>query len=396
MSNESPFFLTKIECPLCKTVNEFETIKVGSFTENGRDTDFCPVDIQWRYPKYSEYNPLAFFTAVCSNCFYTREFNNSFKDWKSDNNFRSYRLKNIKSKHLDILAQSDSVIRRLGEAIDLHRYPNQSAIIKLHLAIYDELLSERISNLDLGRFYLRIGWVFRSMHHEGDTNVNPIQSLFLDVDNKMGIYRQSIDSSIEELQIFQRHLDAQFNADNFPNEVKSQIYPYKERFEKEFSDMSAELRSVKEKIKSFVNLYNEYKAVALGGDPSGAGFYSFNGFSSFEEYLNDIKRNWNEAVVSEDEALAKAIQYYTAAFKDGKEIPPGNQQLQASYMIAELSRRVGDHENARDYFNNTIKYGQDFIYKNRTDKSRTALARKILELAVEQGKLNMEALKTSA
>ena len=52
MPNDSPFFLTKIECPICKTVNEFETVKVGAYIENGRDTDFCPKEILWRFPKY--------------------------------------------------------------------------------------------------------------------------------------------------------------------------------------------------------------------------------------------------------------------------------------------------------------------------------------------------------
>jgi len=38
-------------------------------------------------------------------------------------------------------------------------------------------------------------------------------------------------------------------------------------------------------------------------------------------------------------------------------------------------------------FNSTIKHGQEYIYQNRKDSSRTALARKILELAIEQGRV---------
>ncbi|NOY88187.1 MAG: DUF2225 domain-containing protein, partial [FCB group bacterium] len=164
MSNESPFYLSKVECPICKTINEFETIKVGSYYENGRETDFCPKDIKWRYPRYQSYNPLVYFTATCSNCYYTREFTTNFKEWKNDHNFRTYRLKSVKEKHRDQLATADSVLKRLGEAIDISRYPNESAIIKLHLAIFDELLlGDRASNLDLGRFYLRVGWVFRNL-----------------------------------------------------------------------------------------------------------------------------------------------------------------------------------------------------------------------------------------
>jgi tetratricopeptide (TPR) repeat protein len=99
-------------------------------------------------------------------------------------------------------------------------------------------------------------------------------------------------------------------------------------------------------------------------------------------------------VLDEQEALEAAVEYYKKAFEDGRSISAGNQQIQASYLIAELSRRIGKYEDGKQYFNTTIKYGQEFIYQNRRDQSRTALARKILELAIEQGRENMDALKS--
>ena len=81
------------------------------------------------------------------------------------------------------------------------------------------------------------------------------------------------------------------------------------------------------------------------------------------------------------------------AFKDGRDIAQGNQQIQASYLIAELSRRIGDYEQAKEYFNTTIRSGQELVYRHKGDRSRTALARKILELAIEQGRESMAKLK---
>ena len=98
MPSETPFLTFKVECPVCKTINEFEQVKVGAFTETGRDTDFCPQDIQWRSPRYQAHNPLLYFTATCSNCFYTRELTNTYREWKTDNSFRTFKLKNIKSR----------------------------------------------------------------------------------------------------------------------------------------------------------------------------------------------------------------------------------------------------------------------------------------------------------
>ena len=49
----------------------------------------------------------------------------------------------------------------------------------------------------------------------------------------------------------------------------------------------------------------------------------------------------------------KFVEYYKKAFADGRNISPGNQQIQASYLIAELSRRIGDYDEAKQYFTST-------------------------------------------
>ena len=394
MSNESPFFLSKVECPICKTINEFETVKVGSYYENGRDTDFCPLDIQWRYPRYQSYNPLVYFTATCSNCFYTREFSNNFKDWKNDNYFRTYRLKSVKEKHLDQLASAESVIRRMGDGIDLAHHPNKSGIMKLHLAIFDELLCDRYSSLDLGRFYLRIAWIFRDLERGENPHLQFLKGLLIEIDTKFSSLKSSTDGSRQELEAFKRHLSAHFETDKLSAEMKAQLYPYRDKFAADLAPIDQTFESLAQQFEQVTNLLTEYKSAALGGDPS-SGEGAFGQFRSFTDFLLDLRQNWNGIVTNEREALEKAVTYYKEAFAEGRDISAGNQQIQASYLIAELSRRIGSYDDARQYFNATIKHGQEFIYQHRNDTSRTALARKILELAIEQGKMNMEALKSA-
>jgi uncharacterized protein (DUF2225 family) len=160
---ESPLFLTRVECPVCGMVNEYETIRVGAYTEGERETDFCPSYIRWRNPKYQKYHPLLFFAATCSQCLYTREFNAKFKEWSKDNHFRAYRLKVIKEKHLNDLNTEGAMVKMIGAVLDQERYPDETAVLKLLLAIHDELMYDHPSDLDLGRFYLRIAWMFRHM-----------------------------------------------------------------------------------------------------------------------------------------------------------------------------------------------------------------------------------------
>ena len=392
MAKDSPVFLTRVECPICKTVNEFETVKVGAYLEKGRDTDFCPTEIEWRNPEYQLHNPLAFFVATCSNCFYSREFNSAYKEWKDDANFKTYRLKTIKQKHLEQLAAADSFVKRLGEHTDIASRPNESAIMKLLLAAFDEGLADHHSQLDLGRFYLRIAWVFRSMESGSDPGQKVVRGLMGEIEDRYAALRTAAGRLNDEAQYFARHLASQFESEQLSPDVRAAMLPFRERFDAAVKDLAEPQQQLEERLTALSNLMVEYREAVLGRDGS-TPTLAFGSHPSFVDFLLELRKGWDGIVVNEREAMQKAAGHYQAAFESGRELAKGNQQIQAAYLIAELSRRVGDHESAKQFFNKTIKLGQEYIYQSRHDRSRTALARKILELAVEQGRLNLAALK---
>jgi len=394
MPSDSPFFLTRVECPICRTINEFETVRMGAYVEEGRDTDFCPTGINWRIPRYQAYNPLAFFIAVCSNCYYARELTSNFKDWKNDHTYRTYRLKTIKEKHLDQLAMADSFVKKIGEAIDLTRYPNESAILKLHLAIFDEQLSEHYNKLDIGRFYLRIGWVFRDLERRGNPQQTYLHGLMIDLETNCQTLKEFREKLEDQVDAFSQHLVSHFDTDDVTAKLKSQMYSYRDRFDEVVTYIRKALVQVQGEFDKIDNLLSEYKSTVLGVDSPDT-ISAFWKYPSFTDFLLDLKGKWSAVVTSEHEALKKAVHFYKEAFVEGRNIAPGNQQIQASYLIAELSRRIGDYDEARQYFNSAIRHGQEFIYKNRHDQTQTVLARKILELAIEQGRSNMAAMQTA-
>lgn len=394
MPSESPFLTLKIECPICKTVNECEMIKVGAYTEGGRDTDFCPTEINWRYSRYQAYNPLVYFTTMCGNCYYTREMTNDFKDWKNDATFRTYRLKAVKDKHLDHLSTADSVVKQMGAKVDATRYPNESAILKLLLAVYDEQLFEHHSRLDLGRFYLRIGWVFRQSSKGENPHAVMLRGLIQELERGLDRLTKHVGLTRPELGDFLGTVNSQFAMDELPSEIASRILPFRDRFSAALSGIGSSIADVEGQITALNLLVDDYKASIMGGEAT-AGEMPFWSYVSFTDFLMAMQRLWPGVVTNEREALMKAVEHYKAAFSTGRDIAPGNQQIQASYLIAELSRRIGDYEQAKQYFSSTIKTGQEFIYQNRQDQSRTALARKILELAMEQGRSTLAAAKSA-
>ncbi len=386
MSLDSPLFLTKVECPICGTLNEFETIRVGAYTEGDRDTDFYSGIIKWRNPKYQKYNPLLFFTGTCSSCFYTREFSQKYRDWHKDNNFLTYRRKIIKEKHLAGFGEEGSLLKTIGRLLDLEHFPDETAILKLVLAAYDELLYDHPSNLDLGRFYLRIAWMFRYMVADELSGEKAAYSPFLD----------DISRGIDDLDNWLAGLGRN-------NEfVKNAVGAYLEAGGEESHPESKKYLEVVDRLTALeaeglqaVNALKELTTGSKGieGGKTTTSDDELGNCSNFGDLLNSLFRRWDGIPRNENEAIRMAVRYYIMAFETGKEISHGNQSIQAGYLIAELSRRIGDHDTARQYFNNTIKSGQDFIREIKGDRTRTALARKILEMALAQGKRNLAEAK---
>lgn len=392
MLNDSAFLLQKIECPVCKSINEFEVIKVGSYTEVGRDSDFCPTKIEWRFPRYQGYNPLVFFTGTCGNCFYSREVSQKYREWQSDTNFKTYRRKPLRERHLQQFSLPDSIIKQIGQAIDISAFPNESAILKLLLAVYDEELGDIPNELDLGRYYLRIGWVYRYMNSSEDPGKLFVTGLMNEVTNKQAALHTSLELFTKDIASFGKHLNAHFEAPNLSADLKSRMLSHQESFESRLTSLNQLVQTGQEHLDQLKTVIDDYRADICGGEVDGSGV-QFAGFPSFSDFMLEAKRKWDGLAINEHEALNLAAKHYRKAFTSGKNISVGNQQLQVSYLIAELSRRVGEYDIAKQYFNSTIKAGQEFIYQNRTDKSRTELARKIMELAIEQGRTNLKAAK---
>ncbi|MFH1701041.1 MAG: DUF2225 domain-containing protein [Candidatus Zixiibacteriota bacterium] len=390
MGMDSPLFLSKIECPVCGTINEFETIRVGAFTEGERQADFCPSIIKWRNPRYQKYHPLLFFTVTCSKCFYTREFNSAYKEWNKDNNFRTYRQKIIKERHLEELSSGDSFVKLIGQSINHEKYPDESAILKLTLAAYDELLYEHPANLDLGRFYLRIAWMFRYMNAGDETiieapqlmHMEDIERAISDLDNWLSGFSRNTDYLANAVDAY-----CEQSAEN-NDEIESEKENYARLIES-LKDLGTNGMAVLNDFRGQLKASRASVSMAAGLDSGDA----FHNFGSFGEFLFSLKRYWDGVVCAEMEAIRLAVKYYIAAYESGKQIASGNPTLQATYLIAELSRQIGDHDTARQYFNSTIKKGQEFINEIRGDRTRTALARKILEMAMKQGKRNLAEAK---
>ncbi len=390
-SNPKPFFRVKLECPVCKQINNFEIIRQGEYTESGRDTDFAPVGRIWKNPAYQRYNPLLFFTATCKKCYYTRELNSSYREWQSDSNFKSYRLPSQKKKHLAEFTSDDSIIRLLGEQINIDSYPFESAIIKLLLVIYDENLQDRSSPLDIARYYLRIGWLYRDEGQNDASRFSPqlmLNGIQIEIDrlkNDVGEFDSNISPLHRLISQDFNHLVNSANEDAISSKLKSAMENVQQVWSSLIKDVEL-LQTEFDKVKKEIHLLSPDSLESPG----------FGEYPGFGDFLYKVKERWDEIPVNETEALVLALKYYMKAYHSGREIKAGLQQLQAAYLIAELSRRVGDLSQAAEYFKISSKSAQELMMKNRNNKSIFSNARKILEMALEQGRTVKEAVRVSS
>ena len=376
-SDESPFYITRVECPVCKTINDFETIKMGAYNESGRDSDFCPTGREWRNAKYQAVNPLLYFMVTCSSCFYTREFNRKFREWKEDNAFRTYRQKVVRQRHLNVLAENDSLLKRLGEAMWSASYPGPTAINKLLLGVIDELMLDQPAHFDIGRWYLRVGWLFRERGPGQSANPSPravkqlrlgsaLRDVIGDVDRlraRIGEIKQMVDSHPEAAASTP---DDTEGPDRCIRTVSSMV--------DNIEGISAGIESMLERLKTRESESGE----------SGSSTESYGDYASYSDFLENLHAKWTGIPTCEWDALSLALEHYKKAFEEARDIPQGNTQIQLTYMIGELARRVGQYQEAQRYFNLAIRSGREWIHNLHDDQTKSAFARHVVDLAVEQ------------
>ena len=395
LKNDNPIFLTSLECPVCGTVNKIETIRIGAYREEGRDTDFCPKRRIWTNPKFQRYNPLLFFMATCSECYFTREYSAKYKDWHRDNIFRNYKLKTQKEKHLDELDNENSVINLLGQNINTKKYLLPATINKILLGIYDEKFSLQSSNLDLGRYFIRIAWLYREYNESSEDDNDQLAAHAIKIEDIILKLSRRYDEILKDVNQLKKASGEFIDDSEFPDCEK------KTSLQNCYQESLAELNQMLEKYKSAI--VNLKSSLNIGTDvmtefssSSSPLDMPFEDYPSYRQFLKEIKALWPEVPLTEIEALNTAAEYYRIAYEEGKEISEGNQAMQAVYMIAELCRRVGKNTEAKSYFNTAIKLAMEYIHRNKGDRSRSALAQKILELARDQGKLNLKTIEKNS
>jgi hypothetical protein len=378
--DETPFYHTRVECPVCKTVNEFETIKLGAYTESGRDTDFRPLNREWRNPRYQNTNPLLYLMATCSSCFYTREFNRRFREWKDDAAFRTHRQAVIRQRHLALLADDESAIRLLGAALWPEAYPLKTAINKLLIGIRDEQLLDQPSHFDIARWYLRIAWLFRELAESSGTRTSSHLVYQRQLQQKVRSLAASIgslrDSVSEVRELLRSHPESAAISPQTTAEETAIC-------ENAINSMTAATETLSGQSGVLMEHLSTLNAGTVVGDISDDS-QRYGEHPSYESFLKSLHTLWDGVPTDELAATGLSLEHYRLAYEEGHRVPKGNAQIQLAYMIGELSRRCGNRRDAQQYLTVAIRLGREWIHQHQNDPTKAAMARHVVDLAVEQ------------
>jgi hypothetical protein len=367
MRAESPLYVVRIECPVCKDPNEFEAVKVGSYTESDRDSDFRPTGRTWRNPDYQQVNPLVYSMATCRSCFYTRELDGNYKNWQRDVTFKMYRQKTLREAHLKTLAESESPLKALGEHLDVQRYRTETAINKLLLGILDERLLTDSEGLNVARYYLRIAWLYREMG-QGDVPQAQPQDRLRELRRRLGTRQEEWARWLEEARMLAQSLESEVRS---PAQAEL------------LGDIEARMS----------RLFSDWRTL-LAAPPAGpetvADRSAYFEFAGHVDFLRHLRERWNEVPLCEADAIAFAMKYYIQFFEQSRSFPSPELEVQTAYLIGELAYRADQGQLASRYFNHAIRKGQQLMHEFQKDTQRLNYIRNLVEMSIEQGKKNRD------
>jgi len=165
---KSPFYIRQLKCPVCGTSGEQRWFQAKIYSEQNIDVDKQVQNFVWTEKVFEKYHPPLYYMWHCYNCHYTDsyiDFENPSKD--SFSNFRFLKDTFIDQYQDD--PRVEKIIDKLGENVDYDKM-NYYLAIKTHLlAIFiQELLEdeEERDSLKIGRYYLRLGWLYRELNQK--------------------------------------------------------------------------------------------------------------------------------------------------------------------------------------------------------------------------------------
>lgn len=156
-----PFYMKKVECPVCRNLTEHFVLKSKIFIPQETDTDNYVISYQWIDKSYKECRPSFYALWACTTCGFA-DFPEYFERFLESPPHDFTKLKDI---ILQETADKEGILFKLLSNVNLNvpelEFETVMNIHQLALYSYDYLLDNNEDHEKLGRLYLRTSWLFR-------------------------------------------------------------------------------------------------------------------------------------------------------------------------------------------------------------------------------------------
>jgi len=156
-----PFYLKKVECPVCHNLTEHFIFKSKICIPHKIDSDNYVVEYQWIDKTYKECRPSFYAIWACTTCGYA-DFPEYFEKYLESPSYEFTKLRDIILKET---ADREGVLFKLLSQVklDVPELEFETAMNMHQLALYchDYLFENNEDYEKLGRLYLRTSWLFR-------------------------------------------------------------------------------------------------------------------------------------------------------------------------------------------------------------------------------------------
>jgi uncharacterized protein (DUF2225 family) len=359
-------------CPACNRGFLEQRLSPHSYRVVESDTDFYPAKKIWKSAELSNFSPLSYFMQTCPGCHFTVEANGSSFYQDPSHNPDNPQLRLQVERHAAELAYPDSLIGKLVNRYGVSKQNFERVVIRFLLGIYDEKLKDYYSNYNLGRYYLRLGWVFRENRNLNLTrhseDLTALQKNLEDLADRQHSY-------LDQIEKLKDTLDRNFltlSGESSPAIDSERLFQMLiEKLNQQVLPAGENTEHLLEQLRQKASLNGSFEAA----DPEAQ--------VSLASYLLDLKTIWPGVPLNETEALKIAVSYYHQYFDSLPKGASTGPKLQTAYLIGELWRRVGDYDMSRKFFSLAITLADQCVRKE-TESYRSAFARKITDLANQQ------------
>ena len=186
----------EVLCPLCKRISTQKRLKPHVFTERERDVDLRPKTFHRSIPRVEMAHPPLFYMWHCVNCHFVASnalYEEAFKSFGATADRIRERLAGALTDEPAASAIQERLVRFLrDDPLD-----HFQAVVLTLLAIHQLKVLQGMANvdpLDLGRYYLRLAWLFADIE-ENPTLGGSCATLLSDLFAVVSVYWSGVPSN---------------------------------------------------------------------------------------------------------------------------------------------------------------------------------------------------------